>query len=59
MANVNVTINGKICAARPGTTILQAARENDIHIPTLCHFEGIEGRARNEDIPACMRHKGA
>lgn len=45
MATVNVTINGKVCAVEPGKTILQAAKENDIHIPTLCHFEGIEGRA--------------
>lgn len=45
MAAVNVTINGKICAVESGKTILQAARENDIYIPTLCHFEGIEGRA--------------
>ena len=45
MAAVNVTINGKVCTAESGRTILQAAKENDIYIPTLCHFEGIEGRA--------------
>lgn len=45
MAEVNVTINGKICTAESGKTILQAAKENDIYIPTLCHFDGIEGKA--------------
>ena len=45
MADITVTINGKSCAARPGMTILETARENGIRIPTLCHFEGLEGRA--------------
>ena len=45
MADFTVTINGKSCAASDGMTILEAARENGIHIPTLCHFEGLEGRA--------------
>ena len=45
MANVNVTINEKICTVESGKTILQAAKENGIYIPTLCHFDGIEGKA--------------
>ena len=45
MATVNVTINGKVCAVESGKTILQAARENGINIPTLCNFEGLEARA--------------
>ena len=45
MATVNVTIDGRTLAVEEGKTILQAAKENDIYIPTLCHFEGIEGRA--------------
>lgn len=45
MATVNVTINGKVCAVESGKTILQAAKENGINIPTLCHFEGLEARA--------------
>ena len=45
MADFTVTINGKSCAASAGMTILEAARENGIRIPTLCHFEGLEGRA--------------
>lgn len=45
MAAVNITIDGKNCTVEAGKTILQAAGENKIHIPTLCHFEGIKGRA--------------
>ena len=45
MADVKLTINGKQITAEAGQTILQAAKANDIYIPTLCHFEGIEGRA--------------
>ena len=45
MAEVKLTINGKQITAEKGQTILQAAKNNDIYIPTLCHFEGIEGRA--------------
>lgn len=45
MAEIKLTINGKDCTASEGMTILEAAKANDIRIPTLCHFEGIEGRA--------------
>lgn len=45
MAAVNITINGKNCTVESCRTILQAAEENGIHIPTLCHFEGIEDKA--------------
>ena len=45
MAEVRLTINGKDCKAENGMTILEAARANDIRIPTLFHFEGLEGRA--------------
>ena len=45
MAEVRLTINGKDCNASEGMTILEAARANDIRIPTLCHFEGLESRA--------------
>lgn len=34
---VNLTINGKTIKACEGQTVLQAARENRISIPTLCH----------------------
>lgn len=41
MSNVAVTMNGVALGARRGTTILQVARENGIHIPTLCYLEGL------------------
>jgi bidirectional [NiFe] hydrogenase diaphorase subunit len=39
---VNVTINGRQIKAEEGTTILYAARANNIHIPTLCENEAVE-----------------
>ncbi len=36
MAQIHAIINGKSITAEPGMTILQAARANGIHIPTLC-----------------------
>lgn len=41
MGNVNVTIDGLKVSGKEGMTILQAAKEVDIEIPTLCHQEGI------------------
>ena len=38
---INVTINGMEIQAKEGQTILKAARENGIHITTLCILEGI------------------
>ena len=38
---INLTINGMEIQAQEGQTILKAARENGIHIPTLCFLEGI------------------
>ena len=35
---MNLTIDGKICNAREGDTILQAAQANGFSIPTLCHL---------------------
>ncbi|MBR7060916.1 MAG: FAD-dependent oxidoreductase, partial [Eubacterium sp.] len=39
---INLTINGKALQAKEGSTILQAARENNIYIPTLCYDEAVE-----------------
>ena len=44
---LNITIDSKQIQAAEGTTILQAAREAGIAIPTLCYLEGIN------DIGAC------
>ena len=47
MAVKEITINGKTIGARAGETILQAAQDARIHIPTLCHLEGVS------DVSAC------
>ena len=41
MADIKLTINGKECIAPAGSTILQAAERNGIHIPKLCYLEGV------------------
>ncbi|WP_420236452.1 bidirectional hydrogenase complex protein HoxU [Telmatobacter bradus] len=52
-------------SARRGQTILEVARENDIHIPTLCHLDGlgdvgacrlclVEIKGSNKLLPACV-----
>ena len=45
MANVNLTIDGKQISVPAGTTILSAAKANDIRIPTLCFLEKLEPHA--------------
>ena len=44
---VNVKINGIDIAVQEGTTILEAARQAGIKIPTLCYLENVS------DIGAC------
>ncbi len=41
MGNVNVTIDGIRVSGEEGMTLLQAAKQVDIEIPTLCHQDGI------------------
>jgi NADH:ubiquinone oxidoreductase subunit E/ferredoxin len=41
MGKVNVTIDGTPLSGKQGMTILEAAQQVDIEIPTLCHQEGI------------------
>ena len=61
----SLTIDGKEVSAREGETILQVARENNIHIPTLCYLEGlsavgacrlclVEVKGVNRLLPACV-----
>ena len=38
----NLFINNKKVAVREGSTVLEAARNVGIHIPTLCYLEGYE-----------------
>jgi bidirectional [NiFe] hydrogenase diaphorase subunit len=42
-----LVIDDQQISARAGQTILEAARENDIFIPTLCHLDGLG------DVGAC------
>ena len=44
---VSLTINGRRVQAPEGTTIMEAARLADIHIPHLCFLKGIN------EIAAC------
>jgi bidirectional [NiFe] hydrogenase diaphorase subunit len=41
MAVKTLTIDGKLVSAREEETVLEAAREAGVSIPTLCHLEGI------------------
>jgi bidirectional [NiFe] hydrogenase diaphorase subunit len=41
MAVKTLTIDGKLVSAREDDTLLDAAREAGIRIPTLCHLEGL------------------
>jgi bidirectional [NiFe] hydrogenase diaphorase subunit len=58
-------IDGHEVSARRGQTILEVAQENGIHIPTLCHLEGlsdvgacrlclVEIKGNNKLLPACI-----
>lgn len=47
MAILTLTINGVHVSGRDDETVLQIARQHGIHIPTLCHLEGLS------DIGAC------
>ncbi len=42
MEEISLTINGKHISCLPGTSILNAALENSIKIPTLCHHPHLE-----------------
>ncbi|MGL4345781.1 MAG: NADH-dependent [FeFe] hydrogenase, group A6 [Cellulosilyticaceae bacterium] len=39
MSNLNVTIDGKVTQVQPGATVLEAAKQVGIEIPTLCHLD--------------------
>ncbi len=40
-AMINIEINEKKVSVPMGTTILQACRQNQVHIPTLCHHDDL------------------
>ena len=39
---IKFTIDGKQCSAEKGSNLVDAARQNGIYIPTLCHLEGLK-----------------
>jgi NADH-quinone oxidoreductase subunit G/NADP-reducing hydrogenase subunit HndD len=41
MMMVNLTINNKKISVEDGTTILEAAKQNNILIPTMCYLEDV------------------
>jgi bidirectional [NiFe] hydrogenase diaphorase subunit len=47
MAVKTLTIDGRLISANEGQTVLEAAKEAGVHIPTLCHIEGVT------DLGAC------
>ena len=47
MGVVTLPIDAKAISANEGQTLLEAARENGITIPTLCHLDGVS------DVGAC------
>ncbi|MBW2051852.1 MAG: molybdopterin-dependent oxidoreductase [Deltaproteobacteria bacterium] len=42
MEDINLSIDGKTVICPPGASVLEAAEENGIKIPTLCHHSGLE-----------------
>ena len=65
MAVITLTIDGQTIGAEQNQTILSAAQEAGIYIPTLCHLEGVydvgacrlclvEVTGSNKLLPACV-----
>ncbi len=61
---MKLTINGNPVEAQPGDTLLAALKRQGIHVPTLCHMEGmlpsgacricvVEVEGQNNLIPSC------
>jgi [NiFe] hydrogenase diaphorase moiety small subunit len=42
MSEIHFTIDGKACLAKPGQTIVDAAKANGVWIPVLCHYDGLK-----------------
>ncbi len=65
MAGKTLNIDGKLVSAPEGQTILEACKERGVHLPTLCHLEGVgdvgacrlclvEVAGVNRLLPACV-----
>jgi formate dehydrogenase alpha subunit len=66
---VTLEINGKVCKAKKGSTLLEASREMGIDIPTLCHVKDlvpdgscrmcvveVEGGRKGGLVTSCTEH---
>ena len=42
MSNIRIKINNREIVAQEGQTVLDVAKQNDIYIPTLCYYPGVE-----------------
>ena len=43
MSKIKITINNREVEAYEGQTVLEAAKNNGIHIPTLCYLKDVTG----------------
>lgn len=50
---ISFSLNGRIAQVPEGSTLLDAAREHGISIPTLCHLDGVE---RFTSCMVCVVH---
>jgi len=39
---IKFTIDGKECTGKRGQTIVEAAKDNGVYIPVLCHYDGLK-----------------
>jgi [NiFe] hydrogenase diaphorase moiety small subunit len=39
---IKIIIDGKECLGKPGQTIIEAAKDNGVYIPALCHYDGVK-----------------
>ena len=59
MSEMKFTIDGKECAAKAGQTIVEAARDNGVYIPTLCHLDGLSEAVKPFGAPGLLWFKRA
>jgi bidirectional [NiFe] hydrogenase diaphorase subunit len=64
-ATLTLTVDGQLCAARPGAMLLEVVRERGIYLPTLCEMTGlssvgacrlclVEVAGRSRPVAACV-----
>jgi NADH dehydrogenase/NADH:ubiquinone oxidoreductase subunit G len=57
MADIlNLNINGKIVKAAKGMSVLEAAKNADIYIPSLCYYLGLVPLPEITPDLACQRY---